>query len=455
MTAVWFDRLAVTRAATVGAVAALIASCGGSESTSPKVTESPPVKNVELHFCLSDYPVWVAMQKRDGEWARVLPDADRVLRMALGSTGGVAVVWSDMNTIVLYASAEEMNEAFPACQDQQVVGKTVSGTVAGVPTNDVAYVALGPVAGVPTPGDSLFVVQNVPDGARDLFAGHGTLSASGLAFSEFILRRGVNVAANGVVPRLDFHSGEAFPATTASVSLANFASSPALSVDLTTPTGVDEPVYHNPTAGAQQTVVGLPSSRLAPGDLHRIEASEQLAQGTVAGGSRFVDVYTTSMTNRTIALGPEIAQPTMSIVSSTPSQRWRVLLPVQAEYGLYADMEFDDASGRAIFVMTTRGFSAPGAAWDLTIPDFKNTSYDPTWALQPGTIPTWFIGAFGGDGTVFQNPTDGMVIRGSVLFKLTGSSDRGASTAIAGASSPVMERRRSLRQTMRLRLSRR
>jgi len=445
----WFDRSVVTRAGAVGALAALLVSCGGGDSTSPQQnTESPSQKNVELHFCLSDYPVWVAAQRSGADWARVLPDADRVFRIALGSAGGVTIVWGDPSTVVLYASASEINEAFKSCQDPQTVGKTVSGTVAGVPASDVTYVALGPADGVPAIGDSLFVVQNVPDGPRDLFAAHGTVAGSALAFSEFILRRGVNVAANGVVPRLDFHSSEAFKATTASLTLTNFASSPSLSVDLITATGVEEPLYFG-AAGAQQTVVGLPTSRLTAGDLHRIGVTEPLPQGTSPGGSRFIDVYTAELTNRTVTLGAQLTQPTMSILSSSPYQRWRVLLPVQAEYTQYADMEFDDANGRSIFVLVTRGFGSPGTAWDLTMPDLKNTSYDVTWGLQPGGTPTWIIGAFGGGGTVFQNPADGSVVNGSVLYKVNGSSDRAAETAMTRISSPSMERRRSLRQAMR------
>jgi len=446
----WFDRSVVTRAA-VGTIATLVVSCGGGESTSPQQTETPAVKNVELHFCLSDYPVWVAMQRSGADWTRVLPDADRAFRMALGPAGGVAIVWSDPSTVVLYASAGELNEGFKTCPDPQTVGKTVTGTVAGVPTNDVTYVALGPADGVPSLGDSLFVVQNVPDGPRDLFAAHGNVAGSALAFSEFILRRGVNIAANGVIPRLDFHSSEAFPAATASVSIANFAASPSLAVDLITATGVEEPLYFG-GASAQQTVVGLPSSRLAAGDLHRIGVTEELPQGTAQGGSRFVDAYTTAMTNRTITLGPQLTQPTMSVLSSSPYQRWRVLVPMQSEYSQYADMEFDDAVGRSVFILATRAFSGTATSWDLTMPDFKNTSYDLTWGLQPGGTPTWFVGVFGGDGTLFQNPADGSVVRGSVLYKLSASSDRTAETAMA-RTPPSMDRRRSVRQAMRRGLS--
>jgi hypothetical protein len=451
----WFDRSVVTRAVAVGILAAFIVSCGGGESTSPQQTntEPPPQqKNVTLTFCLSDYPIWVAMQRNGADWTRVLPDADRAFRMALGSAGGVAIVWSDPATVVVYASADELNEAFKSCQDQQTVGKTVSGTVAGAPASDLTYVALGPADGVPALGDSLFVVQNVPDGPRDLFAAHGNVAGSALAFSEFILRRGVNIAANGVIPRLDFHSSEAFPAATASVSVANLASSASFSVDLLTASGVEEPLYFG-TAAAQQTVVGLPSSRLTAGDLHRIGITEQLPEGTSPAGSRFIDAYTAALTNRTITLGPQLAQPTMTILSSSPYQRWRVLVPVQSDYTQYADMEFDDANGRSIFVLMTRGFATPGTSWDLTMPDFKNTSYDLTWGLQPGGTPSWIVGVFGGDGTVFQNPADGSIVRGSVLYKVSGSADRTAESATAKLSSPRMERRPSLHQAMRARLS--
>lgn len=451
----WFDRSVVTRAGAVGTLAALVVACGGGEATSPRTTTEPPSqKNVELHFCQSDYPIWVAVQRSGSDWTRVLPDADRVFRMALGSAGGVAIVWSDPSTVVLYASADELNAGFKSCQDQQTVGKTVTGTVAGVPATDVTYVALGPVDGVPSLGDSLFVVQGVPDGPRDLFAAHGGIAGSALSFSEFILRRGVNLAANGVIPRLDFHSSEAFAAATVSVSLSNLAATPSLSVDLVTSTGVDEPLYFSTAAGAQQTVVGLPSSRLTSGDLHRIGVTEQLSQGTSSGGSRFVDAYTAAMTNRTITLGPQLVQPTMSVLSSTPYQRWRVLVPMQSEYSQYADMEFDDANGRSIFVLATRAFSPTGTAWDLTMPDFKNTSYDLTWGLQPGGNPTWIVGVFGGDGTVFQNPTDGSLVRGSVVFKLSGASDRSAETSVTRMPPASMKRERSLRQRMRLGLSR-
>jgi hypothetical protein len=116
-------------------------------------------------------------------------------------------------------------------------------------------------------------------------------------------------------------------------------------------------------------------------------------------------------------------------------------------------MEFDDANGRSIFVLVTRGFGAPGTAWDLTMPDLKNTSYDVTWGLQPGGTPTWIVGAFGGSGTPFQNPADGSVVNGSVLYRLSGASDRVAETAMTRMSSPSMERGRSLRQAMRLGLT--
>jgi hypothetical protein len=460
-----FVRRSVIRRAVVAvgmALASTAMGCGGGsggESTGPKRSDSSsstaPPKNVVLNFCATDYPLWVAMQPKGGDWTRVLPDADRAFRFALGASGGVAVVWSDPFTLILYATAEEVNAAYGSCDPGSTVPlKVVSGTVAGVPAGDVAYVALGPADGAPAVGDSAFLVRDVPDGPRDLFAAHGRLGSASFTTSEFILRRGVNIAANGTVPRLDFRSNESFGAVAASISLANFVS-PSLSVGLLTPSGIDEPLFYVPAAGAQQTVVGLPAARVLPGDLHEIDVVDPIARDETSSGSRFVNAFASAMTNRTLTLGPPIAQPAISMISETPYQRWRVFLTAQSEYGELAEVELDDDSGRGVTIIATRGYAAPGVAWELTIPEFKNINYSSAWGLPSGTVPFWFVAAVSGDGKIFQAPSDGTIVRGSTRSSLSGSANLAPRATTSSGIVPSGRPLRSLRQANRIDISNR
>ena len=389
-----------------------------------------------LAFCEEDVPIWLAVQDGDGAWTHVNVGANNTFSFALSSgRGGVAYVTrrgeaADDNYAlsVLYATAAEFNAVATAgagtlCGDDPVItGKTVNGSVVNVGAAQLASVSLGPVFTV-TPGAvPNFQLTNVPDGALDLIAAR--MSAD-FTVDKLIIRRGLNVPNDGTLDPLDFEASEAFDPEPGTLTLNNLGGDVASAIVFYTNTnsaslfgGTLLSFGGEASAEPERPYFGVPAAKQAAGELHEliVSAGPDVANPT---RSRAAIQFFTAVGDRSLTLGPDLDNPDVATVATTPYLRLRAELAAQAEYNQFANVTYTQGSTaatgrRSADLGMTAGY-ANGGDYNLEIPDFSGVEgFDSNWGLKTGVETDWDAFAFGGTsivGFLGQRPTDGTTIQ--------------------------------------------
>jgi len=415
----------------VSATATGAANSSASASVALSVTAPPlpPSGNIAWTFCGTDRPVFFAVQDGTGGWSRVTAGSDGVFRFDISSArGGVATVQANgsgtSHTLNVYYLTREEMAPYGASFCDEPSGRTISGTVAGVGSTDLVSVSLGGKAAqvVPSQGTA-WTLANVRSGSRDLVATRSALSLSGLnvsyALTGMILRRNVAVGSGGAQPVLDFGGSEAFTPASASVTLANASGELVTLVSLfSTANGASALLAPDIAASATTTRTwrGVPSTRLASGDLHTLVASATASASNSLVG-RQATLYSRSVVDRTLTLGPAL-----SAVSTTTAAggmvRLRSQYTVQSQYNRFFIAQYQQSTnGRIVQVTATSGYLG-GTAYDLTVPDLSGVSgWLAAYGLASGTAVTWTFSASGwtggttldnfGDGNTVQSATTG------------------------------------------------
>jgi len=392
------------------------------------VTITAAPKNLSLRFCSLLYPVWVAVQAEGGKWIQVNPDADSVFRVAIGSGGGVATVNSFKNLDVVYGSVDDLASIFTPCQIAPFGSKKGSGDVAGL-DGGVALISLGSNTNGVGLGGSEFQFFDVANGPRDLVASRIDAFAQSYAVSSLVIRRSLNLADGARLPTIDFHSAEAFAPAKATLTVQNFVSLSEVWLTFSTANGSSQELFSAQQGSARQTYVGVPSSRLAAGDVQALVASDEVSPFP-NGVGRIVAATLTGVVDQTFTFGPPLATATLSAIGGSAYPRWRAVLPVQPEYSAEAGVEFDDPSGRYASIVGIGAFiPKTTAGWDLAIPDFGPIGFDASFGLRPGSQPSLQLFAAGGSRSLLD-ALPGTVNRASIR-------EQGSTAlAIAGRSSP-------------------
>jgi hypothetical protein len=382
------------------------------------VTPAPSSRAVSLTYCTADAPIWVAFQDGGvGPWTRVLPNAGTstyafTVQSGKAGVASVDTVGSGYELNVSYVTAEEMERLVIAAQNGGCGAKTVTGSVANVPSPRDAFVSLGYAqAVVANPSvNSAFALSNVADGPQDLVA---VRSASGSRLPDkIILRRAVNAAAGSALPVLDFNSAEAFDPATANVTITNLGSDTAFV--LTDFSGVRgsgngriTDIEDYVTASGAKPYAAMPIARLNAGELQQIYAGSQAAN--TPSSQRVTRYFFRNTSDRSVALGPYLTAPTVTRLNDAAYSRARIALPVQADYSRLITSELRQAgSNRSVVLIVTTAFTG-GAAWDATLPILSGTSgWLDSWGLVNGVPITWFVQAVGGVVVEFDaNVTEG------------------------------------------------
>jgi hypothetical protein len=139
-----------------------------------------------------------------------------------------------------------------------------------------------------------------------------------------------------------------------------------------------------------------------------VDASDPVTFETTRGGLAFFS----DPANKTIALGAELAEPTITTVATSPYYRPRIQLAAGSYDGAVSFTLYDPASGNDLSVFISANFlpSAP-TTWDFTMPDFTGVSgWDNSWALPTSSgleidaeaysDPLNFVTEFGADNTI-------------------------------------------------------
>jgi uncharacterized membrane protein len=374
--------------------------------------------NVSFRFCQSPLPIWVAYQDNTGPWTRVTAGANNTYSFSITSRGGVAIVTpvgSGFSLDVVYATTSELAAIGPSwegdCTFTAPGTKQLTGTVQGVGASEDATVTMGSVEATVTPPDATYTLNNLPDGALDLIAVRGSSSFAPLAFTtnKLIIRRSVNLPHGSTIPVLDFNGSESIAPVSANLTIDGLGSDvPSIFVSYLTATSTDATLtLRFGDGGATQSYQGVPASAQAASDVH-----SALVFAGSATTTRLLATTFKTAGNRTVSLGPDVATPTVTVLGSTPYVRYRMQLPVQAEYNAMAFATFtQDATDRDASIFATAGyFGTTPTTWDLSIPDLTGAAgFDGNWGLRPGTVTDWAASAAG--GSIFGVPTTESTVR--------------------------------------------
>ena len=379
-------------------------------------------------FCAEDAPVWVAAQDGAGAWTKVTPTSGSTYQFTFNSgKGGIATVdtvASGYDLSVVYASVADFT-AFGAtvnngrCESNKVV----NGAVSGVGATEAATVDLGGSSAFVVPPQTGFALSNVPAGLQDLVATRIDFSTFGVNW--IILRRGLNPLTGAVLPTLTFGT-EGFAPVSANVSVTNLGVDTANGASLFTGVRGSAFVFLSTisdyvTGTAAQPYAAIPSPQLNAGELQEVLAFAP--QKGNANSERSAGVYFTSVTNRSIALGPNLSTPAVTKLVTGTNARPSVSLASQTQYNRYISANYDQSSiDRAASVFATAGyFGGLPATWTVTVPDLSTvTGWIPAYGLADGTPIDWTVSAQGG-AIAFLDPviSDGAASQSATVSSAT------------------------------------
>jgi uncharacterized membrane protein len=359
-----------------------------------QITAASGARNVSFRFCATR-PIWVASQDDAGPWTRVAAGPNETYSFNVSSRGGVAVVrpWGSAYRIdVVYATATELADLgskWDRSCSVPVGTKQLSGTLAGVDGQEV-IIDLGPRGASVSQDQTSYTLRDVPDGALDLVASRGH-SASQFDFdaTKLIIRRGLDLPNGATIPVLDFNASEAVTPVPSSVTLSGLGSDEMSWFMTYITAGGTEQLLNAHFFGSPVSTLsyaGVPASAQSLGDLHGLFV-EAAAPNSVR---RLLTAFHRAE-NRSVALGPQLAAPTVSVVASSPYLRHRMLLPRQSEYGSEVVGRFVQQTQATSEVAATVGyFGGSPSQWDLTVPDLTAAAgFDPAWGLRPGAATQW------------------------------------------------------------------
>ena len=305
------------------------------------------------------------------------------------------------------------------------MGKTLTGTVAGLAPQQTANISLGPSSeSVSNPGTT-YQLTDVPDGPLDLVASRTTSAINGTSFDftldELIIRRALNFANNATIPVLDFSAAEAFDPAQANITIGNpngelgYAITSFFTASGSGVLGATLIAEGLPGAGPFK-YYGIPTARQIAGDLH-LATAFAFPSLTTTDQFRFVGLYFKDPTDRTVTLGPALTAPTVSTAATTPYVRFRATAPIQTQYNKFVQaMLTQNTIAREVNIFASEGYLSGATSYDFTVPDFSGVAgWDNNWGPKTGAATTWTVLGISFTGTGFgaNNPLEGATVQGA------------------------------------------
>jgi hypothetical protein len=315
------------------------------------------------------------------------------------------------------------------------VAKTLLGSVAGLDTNESAFINAGSGGRAhvsPVPGDT-FAINAIPSGPQDVLATRSTRVNGSEVVTRMILRRDLDLPDSTRLPVFDFAAPEAFAPAVANVSLTGLGPEGASgSTGLLTSHGqIPVTVVANPGTNATRPYVAVPETQLLPGDLQVLFAT---ANFTTGGAGRTVTFYFRAPTDRTLAIGGALIAPTFTTVATAPALRLRAHFVAQSDYDRFAGIAYQGTNTVVSVSMTAAYAGLAGGGYDLLVPDLSRVAgFDPVWALHPDGTLLWVASRVGGTLELGQNatPSDGAIQRTAAGY---GTIPAAASTVLIAPS---------------------
>ena len=387
---------------------------------------------------------WFAYQNAGGSWTRIAPNGEGKLVFDATEKVSLATQMSAFGvslTQIVNTTATELSKAPNVATCDDAGDKFMNGAIAGVTGEQVVRIsAASSDAGANAQAPN-WTLEDLPARPVDIVATRYATAFTQPA-NRVVVRRGI-IPLNGAVSALDFTGNESGTLESATVTLTGADANGVLSVgsSVITGNGTFHPLGSFSGVGSNAfNYLALPAALRVANDIHQFEAIAGSADG-----DRFIDRYYKAPTNTSLAFGPMIGVPTISVAGSSPSVRLRAQFASQTQYQAAAAVDyiqstegFDD---RIVSVMTTAGFlgSVP-LTWELTIPDMSGAQYDATKGLQSGAY-AWSVSAYGGDlSAIFGSaPTDGATAISATRYQQTANasfSRRGYRRSVLGARLP-------------------
>jgi hypothetical protein len=242
-----------------------------------------------------------------------------------------------------------------------------------------------------------YQLSDVPVGLFDLVASKTTIPL-GATSSTMIIRRGINYPAGGVIPLLDFASGEAFPTTTMNATVENLGAEVfKFTQAYVTAGGTIGLLAHRDPKVLTTPYMVVPAAQAQPGDLYNVKVESSWQQdGTV---NRMVIKSFAVPNDQTLTLGPALTPPSVFTLQAAPLYQVRVISTWQAEYGDLFNGSFMQNTRDGEFY-ATRGYLGNGGTIDVTTPDLRAVpGWNATWGPVSGATTVLRGMAYGWTGT--------------------------------------------------------
>lgn len=392
----------------------VIASATGwdSDTTTIPITVGAQgaITPVTVNFCFGTV-LWVGFANRNGAWQEATSAGGTLHTAALSQpTGAIAWVDGSGTTHVYRGSIAELQD-MAAWRDSicalgvSVNEKGLTGIAAGVAAGQRAQLAMFGARGASgftvTGPDSAYGFYGLPEGPLTLTA---VRTGPNLADGRFVVRRGVDLAHQSVIPRMDFDSPEAEPLESATMTITNAIAASARTASVYI---LSTSTYFNLATPTAFTYQGPSASLLEPGESHSMFVSEGRGPVELFLGLRFTDIV-----DRDVAFGPEMAEPERRTLVNGSPLVVELRLPLQAEY---ADSVKANFLGMNLTVRS--GYLLGGDRWELSLPRMTTApSYNPAWA--PSTGPGYAIRmeTFGTGAPVYGATIDQRSIRSTYYY---------------------------------------
>jgi hypothetical protein len=411
-------------AAVVLLALSILSACNDTIVAPPGVDPGAPPSTVDVLFCAAEAPQWVAFQDGDGAWATATPTVEgrhNVYHHSFATNrAGIAIgqrLSIGLTTLsVTYSAPSELPAFGNTFQGDcsQAAPKAILGTIAGLDDNHVATISGGFSSAFIFPGDRSFVLSDLTDEPQTILATLTDRANDLPILDKLIVRRTPALPDSATIPVLDFNSDEAFAPAVANVTIEGLAPEGAQTLTkLVTPNSQSIISFlSNSTTAATRSYNAIPESKLGPNDVQALIVSGHTTPELTV---RSASVYFRAPVNQTIALGPAVPTPTISVISRAPALRLRTVLPPQTVYDRFTAMSFQQGAGTIVSIaMTTQYANLANRGYDLSIPDFSGLAgFDPQWALRDGAPGDIFWTATRIGGTLGLGATSLAPVNGS------------------------------------------
>ena len=406
------------------AVLIALATACSYDTTYPTATPPLPA-TVDVVFCSSAAPKWVAVQDGDGGWTAATPQvggAITTFHLTLAANrGAIAVARDFASGLTTLAVHYGVPSELAAAGDGTATGCTQSfdrilvGNVAGLDTNEAATISVDSHAFdfvSPLHGTD-FRLENVAGGPQDLLAARFTHIDQTTKFTGAILRHGVELTDGGAIPDIDFTSSEAILPVTKLLTLVGANGSASQVYGLRTARGGDRTLSQtSAVGGSEQQLTALPEGALASSDLQFVVASLPPIDGTNI--IRAVKTYFRRHVDRSLEFGPVPAAPEVAITATTPALQLSAQFAPQVEYNRAAVISFQQGQSTLVSLAMTDAYARRSGGYRLTLPDFSSIAgFESRWTLDAVRPILWTSSRIGGTLGLGVNavPRDGTIVR--------------------------------------------